>query len=464
MNAKITFVELVDLMAEATSTSKRMCELFLRELIATLSQALIDGESVKIKGIGTFKVTTVKPRKSVNVASGEVQEIDSRAKLTFTPDKSLAEAVNQPFAHFETVFLDDGVTDDALEEIDKQYPSYFPETEDLPEPPDMPLPPAPDSDLIPASRPVPDVAPAHSTATTAPAAGSAEPKHSAPAMATPVEHKTHKKVEPLMGTPIDDPEAERHESKPAAAAKPAPEPEPEPMDRFYRPAPRNAYTPTQEQIEESHKHTDYKRWGTWGILGLLALGLIIWLFARGDGQTEVQQEIVLADTVQVDDNGEIAQPTDNKADKKDLAAEKKAQEEKAKAEKLKQELAKAEKEKAERAKAEKAKAEKLRQELAKAEKAAEPAQVENKASNKVVTDVVTDKIVLVTLAEKYYGSPWFWVYIYDENRDKISNPNNIKPGTRVVIPPASKYGINAKNAASVKKAQRLSWEYLKPYQ
>ena len=71
MNAKITFVELAKMMAEATSTSRRICELFLKDLFATVSQSLIDGDSVKIKGVGTFKVTKVKPRKSVNVNTGK---------------------------------------------------------------------------------------------------------------------------------------------------------------------------------------------------------------------------------------------------------------------------------------------------------------------------------------------------------------------------------------------------------
>ena len=102
MNTKITFLELSELIAEATSTSNRMCELFLRELFNTISQALIDGESVKIKGIGTFKVTQVKPRKSANVNTGAPIEIAGYKKLTFTPDKSLAEVINQPFAQFET--------------------------------------------------------------------------------------------------------------------------------------------------------------------------------------------------------------------------------------------------------------------------------------------------------------------------------------------------------------------------
>ena len=96
MNKKITLVELVELVAQASSTTKRVSELFLRELFTVVSQALIDGESVKIKGVGSFKVTRVKPRKSVNVKTGEPVEIAGYSKLVFTPDKALSEAINQP--------------------------------------------------------------------------------------------------------------------------------------------------------------------------------------------------------------------------------------------------------------------------------------------------------------------------------------------------------------------------------
>ena len=53
MNNKVTFPELVEQVAQYANTSKRMSELFLKELFATISQSLIDGESVKVKGIGT---------------------------------------------------------------------------------------------------------------------------------------------------------------------------------------------------------------------------------------------------------------------------------------------------------------------------------------------------------------------------------------------------------------------------
>ena len=62
MNNKVTFPELVEQVAQYANTSKRMSELFLKELFATISQSLIDGESVKVKGIGTFKLTEVSPR------------------------------------------------------------------------------------------------------------------------------------------------------------------------------------------------------------------------------------------------------------------------------------------------------------------------------------------------------------------------------------------------------------------
>lgn len=410
MNTKITIVELVDLMAQATSTSKRVCELFLRELFAVTSQALIDGESVKIKGVGTFKVTQVKARKSVDVSTGEANEIAGHSKVTFTPDKSLADAVNQPFAQFETVVLDDEVTDEKLAEIDKQYPSLFDDMDSMPEPPDdMPEPPTPTIDDLPAmpgepvvskvaAEPKPvekqhevvkPVTPAMATPIDAPVADK-KPAEAVPLTTQPVE------TTPLMGIPIDGPSEQPEQ--PAQPELPAEEPEDE--DDFRRPEPRNAYTPTPEQIENYNK-PDRKRW-LWIALAALVIGALLWLFLSPGGKKEepVQEAVVLADSdsVAVD---------------------------------------------------------------AKAPGAVETSKAPEAPEAEVITDIVTSKIVLSTLSEKHYGSPWFWVYIYEENKSIISDPNNVKPGTEVVIPPAEKYGINAKDPASLKKAQRRSWEILK---
>ena len=139
MNNRITFPELVEQVAQCANTSKRMSELFLKELFATISQSLINGESVKVKGIGSFKLTEVSPRKSVNVNTGEESNIPGHKKLSFAPDKDLAQAVNQPFSHFETVILEDGVTDEQLAQIDA-YEAETPQTSDaeLPTAPEAP--------------------------------------------------------------------------------------------------------------------------------------------------------------------------------------------------------------------------------------------------------------------------------------------------------------------------------------
>ena len=113
MYDKITLPSLITLLSEKTGKSKKLCEDFLREFFSTLTNALTDGENVKIKGIGTFKVVEVEPRKSVNVNTGEEMEIPSHRKITFTPAKEMAEDVNSPFAMFESVEIADDIEEES---------------------------------------------------------------------------------------------------------------------------------------------------------------------------------------------------------------------------------------------------------------------------------------------------------------------------------------------------------------
>ncbi|MGN0212922.1 MAG: HU family DNA-binding protein, partial [Muribaculaceae bacterium] len=114
MNAKMTFPELVEAVAAATSSPKRVSEIFLKELFATVADTLRSGENVRVRNLGLFKLTNVESRKSVNVNTGEEMEIPSHRKVTFVPEKSLADAINMPFASFETVVLEDDLTEDDL--------------------------------------------------------------------------------------------------------------------------------------------------------------------------------------------------------------------------------------------------------------------------------------------------------------------------------------------------------------
>lgn len=81
-------------------------------------------------------------------------------------------------------------------------------------------------------------------------------------------------------------------------------------------------------------------------------------------------------------------------------------------------------------------------------------------STTAVTDTCTASMYLSKMSTKHYGKPDFWIYIYEENHDKIADPNNVSPGTVVVIPPASKYGIDAKDKASVDRARKRTYELL----
>ena len=75
---------------------------------------------------------------------------------------------------------------------------------------------------------------------------------------------------------------------------------------------------------------------------------------------------------------------------------------------------------------------------------------------KPVIETIRSGVFLTTLARKYFGHKAFWVYIYEENKDVIKNPNQVPIGTRLTIPSALKYDIDANNRASVEKAKALA--------
>lgn len=89
---------------------------FVAQMFDVLLKAVEQEGVVKVKGLGTFKLTPVGARESVDVNTGERIVIDSRNKITFVPDVVLRDRVNSPFAQFETVVLNDGVEFSSLDE------------------------------------------------------------------------------------------------------------------------------------------------------------------------------------------------------------------------------------------------------------------------------------------------------------------------------------------------------------
>ena len=109
MNEKITLQDLINLFGEKQGMTKKDAELFVRTMFDLIEEALATEKYVKIKGLGTFKLTEVDSRESVNVNTGERIEIQGHTKISFTPDTTMKDLINKPFAHFETVILNDGV-------------------------------------------------------------------------------------------------------------------------------------------------------------------------------------------------------------------------------------------------------------------------------------------------------------------------------------------------------------------
>lgn len=109
---------LAEKLVEKSGLSQIESELFIRKMFDVCHQGLAADKMVKMRWLGTFKVTSVKDRESVDVNTGERIIIEGRDKISFTPDNILKEIVNKPFAQFETVVVNEGVDFDS---IDKKY-------------------------------------------------------------------------------------------------------------------------------------------------------------------------------------------------------------------------------------------------------------------------------------------------------------------------------------------------------
>lgn len=464
MNNKVTFPELVEQVAQYANTSKRMSELFLKELFATISQSLIDGESVKVKGIGTFKLTEVSPRKSVDVNTGEEIEIPGHKKLSFAPDKDMAEAINQPFMHFETEILDDDVTDDQLAAIDAGESTEAPaeaapveeETDDT-EAPAAEAPVAAEEEVVMPPVFVAPVEEPESEEAETEAEAPVEPSEEVPAEEeAPAEVPVQDPADELEET-VSEEEAEIEEEaepepvtevEPSAVAEPEDEAEDAEVEGESDAESEGEMVSEELADERVGQEIDKRRITRRSLLEGFVVGvvttLIVTLFAfrlylmKGYEATPADEEPftehVATDSVAATEQALAENSTEADADKQKAAEEqKKADEEKKKAEE--------EKKKAEE---EKQKAE-----------AAKPTSANVAAGT---TDTIKPGTNLYRMSRKHYGSDKFWVYIYEENKAKYPNPNTIPVGAVLHIPQLEKYGAKAGDPASIAAAKKKQGE------
>lgn len=358
MDQKITLPRLAAIMAEKGGYSKKACEDYLKAFFSTVSDTLASGESVKIKGLGAFKLTRVEERKSVNVSTGEEYVIPAHDKISFLPAKELAEAVNAPFAIFETVEIDDGPSEETSEPI-AEAPAEI-ESSELSE----------SSDLSEEKA----------------------PEESAP------EEEPSEQSEPFdLSEEILSEEEVRNED---------------------------------QVVEEMHEDADEKRrnrkrhFGRGFLVGFgaavfaMAIGFVLfYIFILAKMETRIQELTAyerehpqltavdsISDSVSSEADEAVAtHPSDESGVGETPTAK------------------------------------------------VEPAAPQQEQTDEKVYDTVSTTRYLTTIAGEHYGDKRLWAVIYKENAAILGHPDRIRPGTKVVVPPLSKYGVDPKNPKDVRK-------------
>ena len=120
MKKKLSLQDFAEILAQREDIDRKAADAFARSFFDIIEQGLQTDKFVKIKGFGTFKLVAVSERESVNINTGERFQISGHTKVSFTPDSTMKELVNRPFAHFEAVDLNDDTDTKEFEVIDEE--------------------------------------------------------------------------------------------------------------------------------------------------------------------------------------------------------------------------------------------------------------------------------------------------------------------------------------------------------
>lgn len=437
MNSKISLPEMVDLLSRKSDCTKKEAEAFLKEFFTLATEVLSSGESLKINGLGVFKPVWVEKRNSVNVQTGQPCEIPGHYKLSFTPDKSMRDAVNAPFACFEAEVIADDVDikdteisdmvaedsdmieadiDDSSTEMEAVVMSLDKDTSDIviadipDEQQNVKEEIQSDSNQLPNEINISDT-------------NSQEEN---------IEHRLPVEVYDTRTTleeKIKDSEEEKEHIEVISVSV---------VDNY-------------EKEEFRRKQTWRNRKNFWyGFVTSLLIFVIadlIWLCYNG---TFGEGQITISSWIPA-----IIKNQNQKGEKnKDSVSVVKA---------LVTDSLKT--------------TEVVRKDTAMLEN--KPIANINEKSNKVpekeinndailseqtVTEIMKPGIFLTTLSLKHFGHKTFWVYIYQENKANIANPNSVPVGTKLIIPEKSKYNIDSNSRESVEKAKALATKILSEYE
>ena len=393
MNEKITLQDIVNLFSQKQGIGKKEADLIVRTMFDLIEEALKTENYVKIKGFGTFKLTEVDARESVNVNTGERFEIQGHSKISFTPDTTMKDLINKPFAHFETVILNDGVEleDTPTEEV-LEAPEMVEETPIIVEA----VPIVAEETPVVVEETIIKETPA-TEVTEVPVVVEEEPtiEEETPAVEEPMEEVVEETApEQAEETPmVEEPAIEE-----LIALEPVTETVPEEKPIITEEEPMVA----QAKQDKKEKTINRILWGVIVVLVLIILFGAYWMFFRSDDAHEatpmpsVPEEVatLVEETIHMDTIFESEPPITM----------------------MPLELT----------------AEELRKERVPV--LGDTLEYVINGKEPICEHTLKSGETIIRISVKYYGSKRFWPYIAKFNKETITDPDNIPIGTVIKIP------------------------------
>lgn len=428
MNNRLTLQDIAALLAERTGKDKQQTELFLKEFVAQIREGVYSDKIAKVKGVGTFKIILVDQRESVHVNTGERFLIPAHYKFSFLPDKELRDLVNKPFSFFETTELGENVRFSDLEESEEtEDKEADPEDESVVEV--MPDEVLPTSDGAGQTPDAPQELALESAATalaetalpqseTAP-----ETTPQAEPLIWPEELGEQDRPEEVLSETKAESETEQ-QSELESGDEPEEEIRPEETEPSVLTSPFSVgeqdTSPEEQENRNKRAAADFRK--------KVVLAFALLMCCIGAAYLYVNRTFIRNLLFGV----EVVYPSsDTPAAGESIPVSP-------------------------------AEPPVVSDTLAVDTEAVTPAPAtKEKTAPKILATVKIEpgsRLTLISL--EYYGSKLFWVYLYEYNKARISDPNNIPVGTLIEVPAPELYGIDAHDKASIAKAAARQTEIL----
>ena len=92
-SAKLTKAEIVEIIAEKSSVSKKDIHFIIDAIFEEIRKALVEDKIVELRGFGTFEIRTRKGRKKArNPKTGQPIQVSDHGVAVFRPGKEMKES------------------------------------------------------------------------------------------------------------------------------------------------------------------------------------------------------------------------------------------------------------------------------------------------------------------------------------------------------------------------------------